>query len=253
MRNATAGPVTPSREPIFNVPAVLLAVLALLVLVHLFRLFALPADFEVEFLVLFSFIPVRYDHSLVLGGALPGGLAAEIWTFFTYALIHADFAHLGFNAIWLLAFGTPVARRFSALRFLALLAVTAAAGALAHLITHAGEIMPMVGASASVSGAMAASMRFAFQRGGPLWSRGNDPQSYLRQALPLRDMLRERRVLIFIAVWFAFNFLFGIGSLSVTGETQSVAWQAHVGGFLAGLFLFDLFDPVPRAPSTPLV
>jgi membrane associated rhomboid family serine protease len=27
---------------------------------------------------------------------------------------------------------------------------------------------------------------------------------------------------------------------------QSIAWQAHVGGFLAGLLLFSMFDPVPR-------
>ena len=38
--------------------------------------------------------------------------------------------------------------------------------------------------------------------------------------------------------------LFGVGSLSIVGEDQSIAWQAHVGGFLAGLLLFALFDPV---------
>jgi hypothetical protein len=26
---------------------------------------------------------------------------------------------------------------------------------------------------------------------------------------------------------------------------QSIAWQAHIGGFVAGLILFALFDPVP--------
>ncbi len=50
----------------------------------------------------------------MLGGILPGGFGAQIWTFFTYALIHADLMHLGFNALWLLAFGSPVARRFGA-------------------------------------------------------------------------------------------------------------------------------------------
>ena len=34
----------------------------------------------------------------------------------------------------------------------------------------------------------------------------------------------------------------------LTGENQSVAWEAHVGGFLAGLLLFSLFDPVQPAP-----
>jgi membrane associated rhomboid family serine protease len=238
--------VTEPRQPIFNVPAIVVAVLAALFAVHLVRLFVLPPKQELEFLLLFAFLPVRYDPSLLIGGAMPGGLPADIWTFVTYALIHADFMHLGFNSIWLLAFGTPVARRFGAWRFLAFLAVTAAAGAAAHLATHGGQTLPMVGASASISGAMAASMRFAFQRGGPVWTRGSDPAVYRMPALPLTETLRDRRILIFLVVWFGLNFLFGLGSLSLTGSDQSVAWQAHIGGFLAGLLLFGLFDPVSR-------
>jgi membrane associated rhomboid family serine protease len=237
--------VTPTRQPIFNVPAIVVVVLAALFVVHLVRVFVLPPRTELEFLLLFAFIPARYDTSLLIG-AMPGGLAADIWGFVTYAFIHADFMHLGFNSIWLLAFGTPVARRFGTGRFLAFFAVTAAAGAALHLATHAGEVVPMIGASASISGAMAASMRFAFQHGGPLWSRGTDPEVYRLPALPLRKALRDRRVLIFLIVWFGLNFLFGLGSLSITGSEQSVAWQAHIGGFVAGLLLFRFFDPVPR-------
>ncbi len=61
-------------------------------------------------------------------------------------------------------------------------------------------------------------------------------------------------MLAFIAVWFGLNLLFGMGTVSVTGEDQSVAWQAHVGGFVAGLLLFGLFDPVRayrRKPPSP--
>ncbi len=246
--------MTAPRQPIFNVPAIVVAVLAALLAVHLVRLLVLPPRSELEFLLLFAFIPARYDPSLLIGGAMPGGLPADIWAFVTYSLIHADFMHLGFNGIWLLAFGTPIARRFGAWRFLAFLAVTAAAGAAAHLATHAGELQPMVGASASISGAMAASMRFAFQRGGPVWTRGSDPAVYRLPALPLLDALSDRRILIFLAAWFGLNFLFGLGSLSLTGSEQSIAWQAHIGGFLAGLLLFGLFDPVSRPaggePST---
>jgi membrane associated rhomboid family serine protease len=119
-----------------------------------------------------------------------------------------------------------------------------------HLATHAGEALPMVGASASISGAMAASMRFAFQHGGPIWSRGTDPEVYRLPALPLTEVLRDRRVVIFLIVWFGLNFLFGLGSLSITGSEQSVAWQAHIGGFVAGLLLFGLFDPVPRQAAS---
>jgi len=58
--------------------------------------------------------------------------------------------------------------------------------------------------------------------------------------------LRNPRVLAFLAVWFAVNLIFGIASIAIGADGASVAWQAHVGGFFAGLVLFALFDPVPR-------
>lgn len=230
----------PRREPILNVPGVLAGTLLVLLVVHVVRLFMSEAA-EVEFLLLFAFIPARYDANIVANAVWPGGLGADIWTFVTYALIHADWMHLGFNAIWFLAFGTPVARRFGPSRFLAFCAVTAAAGALAHLVTHFGQLVPMVGASGTISGMMSGAMRFAF--GGPLRFGGSD-EAYRLPALSLSEALRDTRILAFIAVWFGLNLLFGLGSLPITGSEQTVAWQAHVGGFIAGLLLFSLFDPV---------
>ncbi|MGB3867121.1 MAG: rhomboid family intramembrane serine protease, partial [Xanthobacteraceae bacterium] len=60
--------------------------------------------------------------------------------------------------------------------------------------------------------------------------------------------LRDPRVLAFLAVWFGINIVFGVGSIGIgtDSENVSVAWQAHIGGFFAGLLLFSLFDPVPR-------
>lgn len=238
------------REPLFNVPGVVVGVLAAMALIHAARRILLNERGDLEVVLTFAFIPARYDESLLLGGAIPGGAGAQFWSFVTYALLHADMMHFGFNALWLLAFGSAVARRFGASRFLLFFAVTAAAGALLHLATHRGELAPMIGASASVSGAMGAAMRFAFQRGGPLglW-RGGD-EAYRVPALPLSGVLRDPRVLGFLAVWFGINLLFGVGTLPLAGEAQEIAWQAHVGGFLAGLIAFGLFDPqrFPRRP-----
>jgi membrane associated rhomboid family serine protease len=50
-----------------------------------------------------------------------------------------------------------------------------------------------------------------------------------------------------LAIWFGVNIIFGVGSIAVGMEGATVAWQAHIGGFFAGLLLFSLFDPVPRA------
>ena len=237
------------REPLFNVPSVIVASLAVLVLIHGVRTLLLTEDQDIWILLYFAFIPARYDSTAVLGGLLPGGVGADVWTFVTYSLLHGSWMHFGVNAVWLLAFGSAVARRFGAMRFLAFFAITAAAGAAMHLLTNSGSQAPMIGASASISGAMAAAMRFAFQRGGPLGAlRGGDDDSFRVPALPLRHVLSDPRVLAFLAVWFGINILFGLGSQSITGDNEVVAWQAHIGGFLAGLLLFSWFDPKPTLP-----
>lgn len=245
----------PSSEPIFNVPAVVTATIALIAIVHGVReLVFAPLD-DRRFLLLFAFIPARYEPSL-LDGAWPGGPAADIWSFVTYSVIHGDLLHLGINTVWLLAFGSPVARRFGTWRYLAFFAATAAAGAAVHLAMHLGDRVVMVGASAAISGFMAAAMRFAFQRHGPLGLFGaDDPAAYRVPAAPLRLVLRDGRVLAFIIVWFGVNLLFGLGSVSLDGGGEAIAWEAHIGGFLAGLVAFALFDPVgsgsDRKPTTP--
>ena len=232
------------REPIFNVPTVVIATVAVLVLVHGFRMFVLTDRQDVEFLLDFAFIPARYGTDA--GGAFPGGFAADLWTFFSYAFIHADLMHLGLNLAWLVPFGTALARRFGPWRYIVFMLAMAAIGALAHLLTHLGEMEPMIGASAAISGAMAAAMRFVFQQDGPVghW-RDRSDAAYRVPAASLAATLRDPRFLLFLVVWLGLNALFGSGAVSFGTEAgQEIAWQAHVGGFFAGLLLFDAFDPV---------
>jgi membrane associated rhomboid family serine protease len=232
------------REPIFNIPPVIVAMLAVMALVHAARLFTLTTAQDNELLWLFAFDPVRYGSGPLPGGSLPGGMGADIWTFVTYAFLHASWTHLGVNAIWFLAFGSAVARRFGAIRFLLFFCVTAMAGAIAHLLAFGGQDAPVIGASAAVSGTMAAAMRFAFQRGGPLsFRRTGGAADYQVPAKPLIALLREPAVIAFIVVWFGINLVFGLWSTPLTGENEVVAWQAHIGGFLAGLLFFGWFDP----------
>lgn len=232
------------REPILTLPLPLTAYVVLLAVIHLRVL--LPPELENWTIDVFGFIPKRYDSSLV-NLQFEGGAGAKVWTFVTYSLLHANLTHLAFNVLWLLPFGSALARRFGAVRFLMFLAVTAAAGALAHLVTHEHAVVPMIGASASVSGAMAAAIRFAFVRGSFLsFSRSDADTAAKVPALPLLQALRDRRIVGFLGVWFALNIIFGVGAIGVESDTAGVAWEAHFGGFFAGLLLFALFDPVPR-------
>jgi membrane associated rhomboid family serine protease len=233
------------REPILTLPGALSAYVLVLAVVHLRVL--LPPELENWTIDAFGFIPKRYDSTL-LAIDFPGGAGAKVWTFVTYSLLHANLSHIGFNVLWLLPFGSALARRFGAIRFFVFMAVTAAAGALAHLLTHEHGVAPMIGASASVSGTMAAAIRFAFVKGSFLsFSRGDADAAARVPALSLIRALRNARVLAFLAVWFGVNIIFGLGSIAIGTDGASVAWQAHIGGFFAGLLLFSLFDPVPRA------
>src|SRR4051812_18472723 len=156
----------------FNVPRVVIATIAVLVLIHAVRTVVLTPTADLDVLLYFAFIPARFGTALAAQGEFPGGFAADVWTFATYALLHNDWTHLGVNSLWLLPFGAAIARRFGTLRYLLLFVVTAAAGAAFHLLTHRAQIVMansddlviMIGASGSVSGFMAASIRFAFQR-----------------------------------------------------------------------------------------
>ncbi len=232
------------REPILTLPPALTAYIVLLAVIHLHVL--LPPEWDNWTIDVFGFIPKRYDSALV-DLTFPGGAGAKVWTFVTYSLLHANLTHLGFNVLWLLPFGSALARRFGAFRFYLFMAVTAVAGALAHLVTNEHSVAPMIGASASVSGTMAAAIRFAFVKGSFLsFSRGDAEAAAKVPALSLSRALRDPRVLAFLGVWFGVNLIFGIGSIAIGVDGAAVAWQAHIGGFFAGLVLFSLFDPVPR-------
>ncbi|MFG1479488.1 rhomboid family intramembrane serine protease [Xanthobacter sp. V4C-4] len=236
-------PATPAREPVFNLPASIVGVALVLIAIHAVRVILLSADADLEVLAYFAFIPARYTLPDTLF-YLPGGWEAKVWTPVSYALLHANWMHVGVNLIWFLAFGTPVARRFGTVRFLLFCAVTAAAGAGAHYLSYPDGIVPLIGASATVSGAMAAAMRFAVSPGGILAGGASGGDHHPAESL--LDSFRNPQLLIFIAIWFGLNLLFGLGVSMPGTEGSEVAWQAHVGGFAAGLLLFGLFDPVPR-------
>lgn len=225
------------KEPIFNVPGVVVAVLGLLVAVHLVRLTLSPqAD---EWLLLsMAFIPARYAG---LAGELPGGQIAMATSFLTHMLLHGDGLHLAFNCAWLLAFGGAIAKRCGGARFMLFSGFCGVLGALAFLALNPGLEAPVIGASGAVAGLMGGTMRFMFSAvdAGGLWRVREAPATV--PLMPLDVALRDRRVLSVTGIWVFVNVLamLGIGTMGAEG---GVAWEAHIGGYLAGLLGFGLFD-----------
>jgi membrane associated rhomboid family serine protease len=265
------------RERIFNLPGVVLAAVVLLLGIHGLRQW-LPESTDVGILVNFAFVPGRFTFAFDPQRMIPvieafagkdqmhadvaqlflGNGTALWWTSLTYALLHGSWMHVGFNCLWLVAFGAAVARRFGNLRFLLFCVATAAAGALVHYLTHMEDLQPVIGASAIVSGTMAAALRFVFQPGAPIGDFSGSLQlrpdefAYRQPALPLRGIITDRRAMAFLVAWFFVNLLFGMAPSLIGLGGETIAWQAHVGGFLVGLFGFPIFDrPVP-APAEPM-
>ncbi len=231
------------REPILNIPGVVTALSLAMIVIHVGRLFLLSDDADREVLLTFAFIPARFEPSLA-GTWFPGGAAGDVWTFVTYGFLHADWTHLAVNVLWLAVFGSAVARRFGTLRSLVFFAVTAAAGALGHLLAVGTAFVPVIGASAAVSGFTAAALRFVFQAGGPLGPRrASGEDAYRVPALGLAAMVRNGPVMGMVVVWIGVNVAFGAINLPMPGFEGQIAWQAHLAGFAAGLFLFRFFDP----------
>lgn len=257
----------PAREPAFNIPLAVVVVTLLLAAIQGARSLLDP-DTDWRLIAALAFVPARI--SLWLGHAemadvlrsafgdraaridmalLPANLRAlldldgsEPISALSYGLLHGSWGHFLTNGLWLVAFGSPVARRLGAARFGILLAVTTVGGAMAHWWVDPLAVAPLIGASAAVSGATAAAARFVFAPGVRFGELGNDERVRAIPAEPVLRLLSNPRALTFIAFWFLANILFGTGLVSMTGEDTHIAWQAHIGGFVAGLLIFPLLD-----------
>lgn len=224
------------RPPILNVPRIVTLLLVILIAIHAVMQF-LPTGLRDWWLIALAFVPARYDG---LASQLPGGDGAAITSFFTHMLVHGDVVHLGFNAVWLLAFGGALAKRIRWFAFLGFTILCGIAGAVTFWVLNPGLLAPMIGASGALSGLMAAVLRLLFSTNGQL------EMTLLRSAplritlSPLSEIILDRRLIIVVVVWVVVNLLAMVGFDASNGSV--IAWQAHIGGFLFGLLFYGWFD-----------
>lgn len=226
------------RQPIFLLPGAVSLLIGFMVLVQLGESFVFNTLAPDLFTIWFSFIPARAWAA----DGFPLGFWPLLWTPFTHAFMHAGFEHVIMNCAWLAIFGTPVARRYGAGPFLAIFLVSAMFGALAFAAGTLGQVQVLVGASGGVAGLTGAAVRFIFQP--VLYAadpEGGQPVMVGRRLASLREVMMDSRARSFALLWVLLNAAVPLLPI-LTGTGLQIAWQAHLGGFLAGFLLVPLFE-----------
>ena len=229
------------RQPVFLLPGVVTLLCGLLVAVHV-AAGILDADGTRQLTFWFGYIPLR----IVAGFENAADWLPLLWTPVTHALLHANWEHLIMNTAWLAIFATPVARRYGAVPLVVIFTLSAAAGAAAFTATSLYDARFLIGASGGVAGLTGAAVRFIFQplvvARDPLTDR---PVVLGRRLASLADLIRNPRSRWFVFIWVALNAAVPVLPLVIGGDAFPIAWQAHLGGFAAGLLLIPLFERRP--------
>lgn len=217
------------QQPFLRIPGAVMALVVVLVGAHAAReLFF--RDETAQLLYRFGFVPARYSASFLAEHFINAGNIFERSTpFISYMFLHVDWTHLIINCIWLLPFGAMVAQRYGSFPFLLFFLICGVLGAAFHLALNWGSTSPVIGASAAVSGLMAAAFRLL----------PDGPQG------PLQPLF-SKRVLLLSIVWIGINALAGITGIGAGPGVHMIAWEAHMGGYFAGLLLPGAFDSLWR-------
>jgi membrane associated rhomboid family serine protease len=161
-------------------------------------------------------LPRLRSLTYTYGGFWPGLLVdwtpnfpgQSITMFFTYGFLHGGLVHLVVNMITLLSLGAAVCIRGGAKRYV-LIYVASILGGAAVFGLLAPSLRPMVGASGALFGLVGALTAW-------------DAMERRALRLSMRPVIRVIGILVLLNVvlWWAMDGL--------------LAWQTHLGGFLAG-------------------
>jgi membrane associated rhomboid family serine protease len=171
-------------------------------------------------------IPYEIVSGLDVG---PRDLVPPPWTILTSMFLHGGFWHLVGNMWFLWLFGDNVEEALGSVRYLFFYLTVGILGALAQVLARPDSLIPMVGASGAIAGALGA---YAM-----LYPRARVATLVM---IPLLWPVIQVRAWFFLGLWFVMQFLM---------PASGVAWMAHVGGFIAGAGLARLLARRRRPPS----
>jgi membrane associated rhomboid family serine protease len=181
-----------------------------------------------------AILPPEFDSYLVyfLGFDLfRSGELNLVWVYgaVTSVFVHGGWLHLLSNATWVLVLSPQIYPHLRGKRFVAFFVATGTAGALTHALLNWGQSQILIGASGAVFGLLGA--------GAYVMIRGRDGYS----KPTVKDFGQYILVMMIVNVGYAVL------------SDGNVSWEAHAGGFFAGLALFPFMRRRPPSPALTVV
>jgi membrane associated rhomboid family serine protease len=175
-----------------------------------------------ELVNVYGLVPVRFATLFASGHITP---EAAILPLLTSLFLHASWLHIIGNMWFLWIFGETVEDALGHFPFLLFYLVCGVAAGLTHVAFNFSSQLPTIGASGAISGVLGAYLVLY-------------PTAQILTLIPIIiiPLIVRLPAILFIGLWFVFQFLGGLGSLQLQ-DAGGVAFWAHVGGFIAGMFL----------------
>ncbi|HET6200456.1 MAG TPA: rhomboid family intramembrane serine protease [Candidatus Acidoferrales bacterium] len=208
-------------RPRTHFPTATVALIVINFVVFFYQLTLDPRALQ-SFIMTYSMVPARAQLALAHSQYT---LAQGFFPLFTSMFLHAGWLHIIGNMWFLWLFGPNVEDRLGHFPYLGFYLVCGLGAGIAQTLFSLGSTIPGLGASGAIAGVLGAYVVFF-------------PSSRILTLVTLFFWWFFARLpaVLFIGLWFAVQFLSGIGSLG-SAQAGGVAWWAHVGGFLLGMLL----------------
>lgn len=161
-----------------------------------------------------------------------GVTSIPVWlTLITSMFMHGGWAHLGGNVLYLWVFGDNLEDRLGHLRYFFFYLLCGIIASLTHVFTDhffgESQLIPSLGASGAISAVMGGYLLLFPTR---------------RVTVFFVFTLISIPAFIVLGFWIVLQIANGMGYLGGS-EASGIAYAAHIGGFIAGLFLIKFFHP----------
>jgi membrane associated rhomboid family serine protease len=170
-------------------------------------------------------LPGRIDLRRTVVDQAPGPY--PIWlTLFTAMFLHGSPLHLAGNMLYLWIFGDNVEEVLGTFRYVVVYVACGLIGSILQIAASPDSLVPTLGASGAIAGVMGAYV---------IWFPHN------RVRVLVFRFITEMPAVLVIGVWIVIQVWEGVGSIGRLGESGGVAYLAHIGGALTGIFAAFLF------------